>query len=299
MRPRSQSNAAPQSNEQPRTTVWRFSALILVAFLLVSVAAFVLGGRLEAILPQWIMIILRYALALSPGLIWYLPEKRLQDRAAARGLERHRAITGITFLSGVLALGAGSLLLDEVLRPEDWLPSAGGLERIQGYTLTTGIVEGFLKYAVMRYTAWPDQFRRREDGIYYGIAAGIGYAVALNIRYVLRLEPALSAASMRIAATTLSQVAFGAMLGFFLAEAARGQRRFYWLPGGFGLTAFITGIYIAFRAGVVVSGLGTSPIMGLAVSTGLAIVTFLVLAFFINVLDVREQGRLGIQGERL
>jgi hypothetical protein len=235
--------------------------------------------------------------ALAPLGLWmlnsYLGERRVPQ-------PRERILT-IALLSGLVANAIGIPIVRGFFTTSDWLATASGVTRILGYTLTVGIVQEFLKYAVMRYSVWPNAFRTRSDGIAYALACGLGYATALNLNFALSSTLDPTAMALRVAETTLSQFAISTIVGYFLNDL-KINPSILSMPGAMLLASLITGLSIVVRGGLIVGAVsppsatsagssGSTALQGLGVSIFLVALLFAIFYFLINNADMRAQLR--------
>ncbi len=288
---------APEEEIQevyPYRRVWRTSWLE-VTLLLVAVLVIVLLTDLFDLLPGDLRDPLpKLAFALLPLAAWLVISYRSEHRA----LLPRRGLIGVLILGALVANGIAMPLEERVFIPDQWLPGQGFFGRVLGYMATVGFTAEFLKYAVMRYTIWPDRFRQRLDGVAYALAVSVGFATVLNVRFALYTDATLSATALRVASLTFSQLAVGLIMGFFLAELVIGRVPVFWLPAGLGLASFLSGVYYGFRGIAIVSGLSTTgaasaPVRGLILAFGLVALLFASMAFIINSADTRMEAAQG------
>ena len=216
-------------------------------------------------------------------------------RGERRALQPRSGLLTTVLISGIVANGVGVPLVNLIFTPEQWLPESGFFTRIFGYMLTVGVTAEFLKYAVVRYTVWPNAFSMRVDGIAYGVAAALGYATVFNLRDILLEQPTLSAGTFQVVTVVYWHISIGAILGYFLAELAIGQPSLIWLPLGLFFASFLNGIYAAFRGIAIVGGLGNRAIGGVLVITGFSIVVLGIMSFLIDSADRRMEQQTGIE----
>ncbi len=287
---------APQREEKevyPYRRVWR-TALIEIGILLVLTSAAVLVSRFASPrLSETQRKVFGLAYALAPFALWivisYLGERRV--------LQPRHNLFAVVILSALVANAIGIPLVERLFAVQEWLSTAPGSTRIIGYMLTAGITQEFLKYAVVRYSVWPGCFRIRSDGIAYAMAAAIGYATVLNLDFALNTTATPMTYALRISETTLSQLAIGTIMGYFLAELKLTRNTgIFWLPGGLVLSSLLTGLAIVFRGGLIVGGVSTTStannaVQGLGVAVFLVIVMFASVYFLINNADERAQLR--------
>ncbi len=278
----------------PFRRVWRTSALEVSVLLAAVLAIAILTGLLGLLPDTWTTPLPRVGIALLPLAAWLFFSYRGERRALQ---PRHRLI-GVLILGALVANGVAIPLESRVYMLDRWLPGQGFFGRVLGYMTTAGFTCEFLKYLVLRYTIWPGRIRQRLDGVAYALAASLGYALVYNLHAALYTDATLSATALRVASLTLSQLAIGVVMGFFLAEMAIGRVPVFWMSMGLGLASLLDGLYYAFRSLAIVSGLsvtGTAnaPIRGLALAAGLVVVMFAVFAFLIDSADRRMEAVIG------
>ena len=151
--------------------------------------------------------------------------------------------------------------------------------RLGGLILIVGFTQEFLKYATIRYTVFPtSDFNGRVDGIIYGVAAGLGYATALNVDYVLSNQGVIPfVGSIRMVDTALAQASFAAVTGYFLAGAKHGGRSVWWVPAGLTAAAILNGLVAFLRREVTVQGLTYQPLNALILAVVFVVVTLGIL----------------------
>jgi RsiW-degrading membrane proteinase PrsW (M82 family) len=278
----------------PYRRVWRTSwqevGVLLVAVLLIFILTDLFGVLpvdLRSPLPK-------VGIALLPLAAWLV----FSYGGERRALIRRRGLVGMVILGGLVANGVAAPLEEHLFLPDQWLPSAGFFGRVLGYAVTVGFTGEFLKYAVLRYTIWPEHITQRLDGVAYALAVSMGYAVTLNVRAALSSDATLLATALRVASITFSHLGIGVVMGFFLAELVVGRTTVFWIPTGLSLAALLSGVYYGFRGiaivgGLSVAGTGAAPIRGLALAFGLVTVLFTSFAFIIANADARMEALIG------
>lgn len=273
----------------PYRRVWR--PLTIELGVLAAAVLFILFTTRLGILADTYSRTLSSGLALLPiAAYWFFSIRR--ERLA---LEPRQGLTAILFLSMVMANGVAVPIISELFTPERWLPGAGFFNRILGYAFTIGILSEFIKYAVVRYTMWPNRFRIRLDGIAYSTAAALGFATVLNLRLVFYDELTLSSAAVNILTNVYIHIAIGAVIGYFLGEFAVGNPSAVWLPTGLVVAAILSGIHFAFRGIAISSGLGSRAIGGLFLGIGISAAILGILSFIIESADARMADKLGVR----
>ncbi len=268
-----------------RSGVWR-SAAIAVVGLLVFVAVVVgLDTALKPDLTGAGLILAGVVLALVPAALW-LSFFYLQDRLEPEPVGHVARM----FVIGLALAGAvGIPLTDQLFKVQDWL-YRDTLTNILGSIFVIGTVEAFIVFATVRYFIFDSpEFDERTDGVVYATAAGLGYATALNLQFILTSGgSALGTGEVFVAEVALAQAAFGGLLGYFLGRAKLEQEPVWWLSSGLALTALLNGLF-HYVSGLVDPGTisaggggGLPSFTGLLAAGGLAIVVTVIVAFLIN-----------------
>jgi hypothetical protein len=287
---------APQRQEKelyPFRRVWRTTLIEIGILLAATVAVALITRFVQPRLSDSQRRLIGLAFAVAPFGLWvaisYLGERR--------ALQPRPRLFTVVILSALAANAVGIPLVERVFATDEWLTTASGSTRIIGYMLTVGLVQEFLKYLVVRYSAWPGCFRIRSDGIAYAMAASIGYTTVLNLNFALGVSAAPLMNALHVAETTLVQLAVGTIVGYFLAELKLTRNTgMFWLPGGLLLAALLTALAIVFRGGLVVGGISTTAtasnaLQGIGVAVFMVIALFSSIYFLINNADERAQLR--------
>jgi RsiW-degrading membrane proteinase PrsW (M82 family) len=278
----------------PYRRVWRTSWLE-VGTILVAVLAIFSMTRLFHVLPTSLHDTrLKVAVAVVPLAAWLVFSYWGERRAP----QPRRGLVQMVILGGLVANGIAVPLEVHLFLPDRWLPTQSFFGRVLGYATTVGFTAEFLKYAVVRYTVWPDRIRQRLDGVAYALAASIGYAVVLNLQVALFTDDTLAATALRVASNTFSQLGIGVIMGFFLAELVVGRTPVFWLPMGLGIASLLSGAYYGFRSLTVVRSISatgsiSAPLRGLALAVGLVAVLYMTFAFLIESADARMEALTG------
>ena len=255
-----------------RWSFWR-SALITFGGLILFV---LLMSFFQTPLPVKSMtsIILGILIALVPAIIW-LVFFYIQDRHEP---EPKRVIIRVFFFGALAASGAGLRLVNDFFRVGEWGQENPWI-RLASLILIAGFTHECLKYAVVRYTVFPtEDFNDRVDGIIYGAIAGLGYATAMNVDYVISNEGVIFfVGSLRMVDTALAQAGFAAVTGYFMAGARNGDRPVWWVPAGLTIAATLNGVVAFLRREVAVQGLTYRPVNAFILSLVFITVTLAVL----------------------
>jgi len=239
----------------------------------------------------------KLALALLPLAAWLL----ISYRGERRALEPRPHLLSVLLLGALVANAVVMPLSERLFVPDRWLPPQGFFGRVLGYTFTVGFAGVFLRYAVLRYTVWETHFRQRLDAAAYALAASVGFAVILNVRYALDTDATVVATGLWVASNTFVHLATGLVIGFFLGELRVSRPPVVWMPAGLLMAAALGGLHYGFRGIAIVSGLGVGatasrPIGGLALSFALIAALLLIFAFLIQSADERQQTAAGRRG---
>jgi RsiW-degrading membrane proteinase PrsW (M82 family) len=275
----------PQQEEEvyPYRRVWR--SVVIESGLLFGIVGilFILINLFRIQIPANYYSPIAIALALFPVALW-LYFSWFQERSVT---QPRRQLLAVAFVGALAANAIGIPFINEFLQVDSWLPLSSAIDRIIGYTFTAGIVQEFIKYLVIRYTAWPIYFRVRLDGVAYGAAVGIGYASALNLHLAFSESPAPDIVAARIFANVALHLVTGILLGYGLSELRFGSPSIFLPMLTLGLGMLITGISIPVRAGLINAALGleggaTRPLLGIVYSAVLLIVLSFTVSFLYN-----------------
>jgi protease PrsW len=178
-------------------------------------------------------------LALVPAVIWLIAFYR-QDSLEP---EPKQYVLGIFVLGAIVAEAIGQPLIRDLFRVQDWV----GADLAMGFLgsiVIVGVVQEFLKYAVVRYTIYgAAEYDQPVDGIIYAASAGLGYATMLNIHYILDNGGVdLGVGAIRCAVEALAQASTAGVVGYFLGQAKFKKMGPVWLPLGIVLAAALNGV---------------------------------------------------------
>lgn len=273
----------------PYRRVWR--TLVIELGVLGAAVLFVIIITRFGIVPDTYSPTLGTGVALLPIATFLFFSIRREQRV----LEPRQGLLALLVLGAIVANGVVVPIINFIFTPERWLPGAGFFNRLLGYAFTIGILGEFAKYAIVRYTIWPDRFRTRLDGVAYSIAVALGFATVLNLRLVLLDELALSSAAINILTNVYIHIAIGAVIGYFLSELAIGDPSSLWLPMGLFIAAMLSGIHAAFRGIAISSGLGSRELGGLLLVIGLSAAILGIISFLIESAEARMADKIGIR----
>jgi RsiW-degrading membrane proteinase PrsW (M82 family) len=263
--------------------VWRSVAVESGIIFIITLTTFIVIEILGFRLSQTLNLLVGIGLALSPAGLWLL-FSWFPERSVPQPRQR---LLGVLILSGLAANAVGIPLMNDFFQINQWLPLSSAVNRIVGYTFTVGIIQETLKYLVLRYAAWKGHFRTRLDGVAYGAASAIGYATVLNLHFVISYTPLPDVTALQVFANLALHFATSFIVGYGLAETRFGSPTPFLGAVTIALAAFMTGIAVPIRAGLVNASfsLGVStprPLFGLGFSVGLLIITSTTLLFLFS-----------------
>jgi RsiW-degrading membrane proteinase PrsW (M82 family) len=272
-----------------RKGVLRADLIAFVVLLLFVAAVVALDMLLKPTLSGPALLLIGVALALVPAALWLIIFRSL-DRAEP---EPVGDVVKIFVIGLALASGIGIPLTDQLFRVQDWLyhdiPT-----NVLASIFIVGAVEAFIVYATVRYFIYGQpEFDERTDGAVYGTAAGLGYATALNLQFILANRgAALGPGEIYVAEVALAHAALGGLLGYFLGKAKMQREPVWWLPVGFVLAALLNGVFYLLRGQLETGSIGFATeqqlpsVTALLLAGALAIVMSVIVAALIN-RDVR------------
>jgi RsiW-degrading membrane proteinase PrsW (M82 family) len=251
-----------------RSSVWRSSAVTLVALLVFAALVIVVVLWVDPVLEGTALIATGLGLAIVPAVIWVV-FFRLQDLLEP---EPKRYVLLVFVVAALLASAVGMPLIRRLYHVQDWL-GYSWLVNLLGSILVAGFVQEFLKYAAVRYSVYMlPEFDERMDGILYGTTSGLGYATMLNIQYVIDSGGVnLEIGIVRIVVAALAQASFAGITGYFLARAKFEDEPVWWLPLGLTIAAVLNGVFSVILGGVtrtrdVLTGQMATPWYGLVLA---------------------------------
>ena len=278
----------------PYRRVWRS------LFIECSVLALVLVGLYGAVsivgldIPAALVAPLNAVLVFLPALLWgYF--SWLQEMAVP---QPRRQLGAVFVLSALVASAVGVPLVTEFLQPDQWLSLESAINRIIGYTVTTGITQEFIKYFLTRTVVRADLYRVRTDVLAYSLAVAVGYSTILSLEF-LRTTPDVRPDMLMLRVVTIygMHMAGSAVLSYGLMELYLGSGSLFLLPATLLIAAAITGVALPLRSGLVNIQLGFEgniprTLYGVGFALALLGVPQVLVAFLYDVSERRERDRL-------
>ncbi len=264
---------------KPHKGLWA-SGVVEIGAILVFVAIVALvDWLLDPRLGETALILTGVLLSLIPAAIWMVFFYR-QDRLEP---EPKQYVFGVFVLGMLLCNAVAIPLTNGLFQVNEWLPT-NTLTHIVGAILVVGITQEFLKYAAVRYSVYmTPEFDERIDGVVYGTAAGLGFAVMLNINYVIANGGVdLYFGVVRIAVTTLAQASFAGITGYFLGRAKFEIEPVWWQSLGVVIAAVLNGLFTWARGEITQVGVKVNPLLGLILAAVVAAITFAALWYLMR-----------------
>lgn len=263
------------------------TGLIAVVGLLVFVGAVVaLDAALQPQLSGITLVLTGLLLALVPAALWlvfFYQQDRLEPEPVGN--------VARMFVIGLALAGAiGIPLTDQLFAVRNWMYTDTATTWLASI-FVIGAVEAFIIFATLRYFIFDlPEFDERTDGVIYGTAAGLGYATALNLQFILANGgSALGSGEVFVAEVALAHAAIGGLLGYFLGLSKLEHDPIWFLPLGLLLAAVLNGMFMILRGQLdsgsidfAGQGAGLPAFTGLLLAGGLAIVVAVVVTYLIN-----------------
>lgn len=270
-----------EEEKYPYRRVWRSVIIEMGVLGAVTAGVFVAFALVGVQLPGILTSALDIILLALPVALWLIFSV-LAERFVPQPRTRLIAVFVIT------ALAANAIALpfiNGVMQPERWLPLGGAVNRIIGYAFTVGIVQEVTKYAVVRFTTWPDLFRTRLDGVAYCVASALGYSFVLNLNFLLS-QPALApdVFVVQMFNNVAINVAASLIVSYGLSEVRFDQPTPFLMTIMVALSALLNGAAIPLRSGLTNAGFALEgslpkPILSFGFSAAVLLVVAVIAAF--------------------
>lgn len=241
---------------QQRSSLWQADIASIVLLILFVLAIFGLDAWLQPQFTPTTLVLTGIIMALVPAIVWLAFFYR-RDRLEP---EPKHLVVQMVILGGLLASAVGLPVVNSLFAVPEWLSSSPVWAELLGGFLIVGMTQEFLKYAAVRFSVYyAADFDESIDGIIYTTAVAIGYAVVLNIDFVISSGGVdLGSGAIRMVLTTLAQASFAGIVGYFLGRMKFEKRPLWWMPLGLTLAAALNSLFYYLRGTLSQGSLSTS-----------------------------------------
>ncbi|MCA9946331.1 MAG: PrsW family intramembrane metalloprotease [Ardenticatenaceae bacterium] len=239
-----------------RSGLWQADIASIVLLVLFVLVIFGLEAWLQPQFTPTSLVITGILMALVPAVVWLAFFYR-RDRLEP---EPKHLILQMVILGGLLASALGIPLVEGVFDVPAWLSSSPAWAQLLGGFLIVGMVQEYLKYAAVRYSVYyAADFDEAIDGIIYTTAVAVGFAVVLNIHFVVSSGGVdLGSGAIRMVLTTLAQASFAGVVGYFLGRMKFEKRPLWWMPLGLVIAAALNSLFYFLRGNLSQGSLSTA-----------------------------------------
>lgn len=254
---------------QQRSSLWQADIASIVLLIVFVLAIFGLEAWLQPQFTPTTLVLTGILVALVPAIVWLAFFYR-RDRLEP---EPKHLVVQMVILGGLLASAIGIPVVEGLFAVPDWLSDSPAWAQLLGGFLIVGMTQEFLKYAAVRFSVYhAADFDEAIDGIIYTTAVAIGFAVVLNINFVVSSGGVdLGSGAIRIVLTTLAQASFAGVVGYFLGRMKFEKRPLWWMPLGLTIAAALNSLFYFLRGTLSQGGLGTvNSWVGLVLAAALA-----------------------------
>ena len=252
-----------------RSSLWQADIASIVLLIVFVLMIFGLEAWLQPQFTPTSLVITGILMALVPAFVWLAFFYR-RDRLEP---EPKHLVVQMVILGGLLASAVSIPLIDGLYDVPKWLNSSPAWAQLLGGFFIVGMIQEFVKYAAVRYTVYySNDFDEAIDGIIYTTAVAVGFAVVLNITFVISSGGVdLGSGAIRMVLTTLAQASFAGIVGYFLGRMKFEKRPLWWMPLGLTMAAALNSIFVYLQGTLTQGNLGSSNSwIGLLLATVLA-----------------------------
>lgn len=279
----------------PYRRVWRSIIIQSAGLMMVMGGLFVLRNFLGIEPPTTLRPVINIVLALLPATLWLIFSRLWENYA----LVPRRKLFTVFLISGLVANAIGLPLLEDFIQPTAWLSLQEATTRILGYATTIGVIQEFLKYIVIRFIAWPDEYRVRVDSIAYGMASAIGYATVVSLSYVANNPNAFNdIVSIRVFGITTAHIAGSTIVAYGLSATLFNNALSFVLPLALAFASGFVGLMTALRTSFANTPLAVGSfsaprfLFGIVFSVGAYVGLMIAIFFLLDVAERRERAKL-------
>jgi RsiW-degrading membrane proteinase PrsW (M82 family) len=247
-------------------------ALLIVA---VSAVAFIIDLLSGQTLKSGPRVVVGLLFAVGTAGLWLVLFYR-QDRVEQEPKHLVATVAAVAALAAAAVAEPLTRLAPRLDPPARWLVAV----------LVIAMLREFTKYLVVRLVAVPTKnVNERADGVIYGTAAGLGYAVAMNVTFVVSAGGADVAPGFALmTAITLIHAALGGLVGYLVARDQLELVPPWWLPVGLLVAATVDAAFFEARLALVsaadsagaTGAFGSWLVVGLALAVAAAIAVLLI-----------------------
>jgi len=258
-----------------RSGLWQADVASIVLLIVFVLAIFGLEAWLQPQFTPTTLVITGLVMALVPAVVWLAFFYR-RDRLEP---EPKHLVLQMVILGALLASAVGVPLVDGLFDVPNWLSSSPAWAQLLGGFLIVGMTQEFLKYAAVRFSVYyAADFNEAIDGIIYTTAVAIGYALVLNINFVVSSGGVdLGSGAIRMVLTTLAQASFAGVVGYYLGRMKFEKRPLWWMPLGLTLAAALNSLFYFLRGNLNQGNLGAQSNLG-AINTWFGLLLAAILA---------------------
>ena len=271
----------------------------LITIIILAVFVLLVYGFQALVKPEFgptSLIIAGIIIAIIPAILWlvfFYQQDVLEPEPKGMVLQ-------VFVLGGLVAAALGIPVINAFNLPS-WLYNNVWIT-ILGSILVVGFTQEFLKYAAVRFSVFSsNEFDERVDGIIYSTAAGLGFATAMNITFIVESGGVdLTMAAIRVVLVALAQASFAGVTGYFMGRDKLEDRPAWWMPLGVTIAAVLNGLFYylwgtlkrpSFSAG----GAYVNPWTGLILAAVLAVA---IMAVLTRLIDRDQQRTLKMLGNK-
>ena len=238
-----------------RSSLWQADIASILLLILFVLAIFGLEAWLQPQFTPTSLVLTGILMALVPAVVWLAFFYR-RDRLEP---EPKHLVLQMVILGGLLASAIGIPTIDGLFGVPQWLSSSPAWAQLLGGFFIVGMVQEFLKYAAVRFSVYYAQdFDEAIDGIIYTTAVAVGFAVVLNITFVVSSGGvSLGSGAIHMVLTTLAQASFAGIVGYFLGRMKFEERPLWWMPLGLTIAAALNSLFYYLRGTLSQGSLGS------------------------------------------
>lgn len=283
---------SPLVSNRLRGSFWRSSfislALIIALVILVYILDSIFGHRLSLTGLVFAGLIIAFA----PAAIWLSFFYRLDHFEP----EPKEKVVQVFILGGLVAAAIGIPLVENIFKVQDWIYTEPWITLL-GSILVIGIAQETLIYAAVRFSIFPSsEFDEVTDGIVYATAAGLGFATALNITFIINSNGAdLGLSAIRVSLNSLAHAGFAGLMGYFLGCDKFLKKPVWWQAAGVALASVLNGIFFFLYGNLSKPRISASPDpfspwLGFVLAVFLSVAVTITLGFLVRRVQFEKGG---------